>query len=88
MVQGASVTSPTESLQDLVSKWFECDSQSNLITPPYLEPELGVDGDFSKGFGESLYSPITAVQYAPFILRLAVWRTRNNGGCPILWNDP
>jgi hypothetical protein len=88
MVQGASVTSPTESLQDLVSKWFVFDSQSNLIAPPYLKPELGVDGDFRNCFLESLYSPITAVQRARSILCLAVWCTGNNGGCPILWDDP
>jgi hypothetical protein len=88
MVQGASVTSPTESLQDLVSKWFVFDSHSNVIAPPYLEPELGFDGDFSKCFGESLYSTITTVQRARSILRLAVWRTGNNGGCPILRDDP
>jgi hypothetical protein len=88
MVQGASVTSPTESLQDLVSKLFVFDSQSNVIPPPYLEPELGVDGDFSKCFWESLYSPITTVHRARSILRLAVWRTGNSGGCPILWDDP
>jgi hypothetical protein len=50
MVQGTSVTSPTESLQDLVSKWFVFDSQSNMTAPPYIEPELGVDGDFSNYF--------------------------------------
>jgi hypothetical protein len=87
-VQGASATPPTDSLQDLVSKWFVFDSQSNVIVPPYLEPELGVDGDFSNCFWESLYSPITAVQRARSILRLAVWRTGNNDGCPILWDDP
>jgi hypothetical protein len=88
MVQGTSVTSPMESLQGLVSKWFVFDSHSNVIAPPYLEPELGVDGDFSKCFWESLYSPITTVQRAHSILRLAVWRTGNNSGCPILWDDP
>jgi hypothetical protein len=72
MVQCASVTSPIESLQDLVSKWFVIDSQSNVIAPPYLKPELGVNGDFINCFWESLYSPITAVQRARSILRLAV----------------
>jgi hypothetical protein len=51
MVQGASVTSPTESLKDLVLKWFVFDSQSNVIAPPYLKPELGVNGDLSNFFG-------------------------------------
>jgi hypothetical protein len=88
MVQGASMTSPTESLQDLVLKWFAFGSQYNVITSPYLEPELGVDRDFSKCFWESLYLPITTVQRARSILRLDVWRTGNNGGCPILWVDP
>jgi hypothetical protein len=88
MIQGTSVTSPTESFQDLVSKWVVFGSQSNVITPPYLEPELGVDGDFSKCFWESLHSPIMTVQHARSILRLDIHRTGNNGGCPILWDDP
>jgi hypothetical protein len=82
------VTSPIESLQDFVLKWFVFDSHSNVIASPYLKPDLGVDGDFSIFFWESLYLPITTVQRAWSILRLAVWRTGNNGGCPILWDDP
>jgi hypothetical protein len=82
------VTSPVESLQDLLSKWFVFDSSSNVVAPPYLDPELGVDGDFSNCPWESLYSPIMAVQRARSILRLEVWHTGHNDGCPILWDGP
>jgi hypothetical protein len=68
--------------------WFVFDSQSNAVESPYLKPEFGLDGDFSNCFWETLYSPIMAVKCVRSILRLEVWRTGHNGGCPILWDDP
>jgi hypothetical protein len=87
-VQGAKVTSPTDPLQLLVDKWFAFDSFSNVITPPYLEPDLEFDGDFSRCAWYSLYSPITPVQRARSIMRIDLWRHVKNDGCPVLWDDP
>jgi hypothetical protein len=87
-VQGTSATAPLASLQELISKWFVFDSPENVIAPPYIEPELGVDGDFSNCFWEAWYSPITTVKRARSILRLDVWSNDHTGGFPILWDDP
>jgi hypothetical protein len=86
--QGATATTPIEPLQVLIDRWFTFDSTRNVVAPPYPEPDLEVDGDFSRCAWESLYSPITPVQRARSILRLCVWRTGSNNGCPIMWGDP
>jgi hypothetical protein len=78
MVQCASVTSPTESLQYLVLKWFVFDSQSNVIAPFYLEPELGADGDFINFLGILLlaYHGGTTRSLYPLVGCLEHWKQR------------
>jgi hypothetical protein len=87
-VQGATLTPPTDSLQLTIDRWFAFDATSNMVAPSYLKPDLDVDSEFSLCVWQSLYSPITPVQWTRSLLQISVWRARSNNGCPILWDDP
>jgi hypothetical protein len=81
-VQGATVTSPTESLQVIIDRWFDFDATRNVVAPPYLESDLEVDGYFSRCVWEPIYSPITPVQFSRSLLRISVWRAGSNMDVP------
>jgi hypothetical protein len=63
-IQGATVTAPTEYLQVLIGRWFAFDTTIDVVVPPYLEPDLEVDGDFSQCIWEYRYYFIAPVQRA------------------------
>jgi hypothetical protein len=79
---------PHQTTTILINKWFTFDSQANVVAPPYLEPELEVDGNFTRCAWKSLYSPIKLVQRAISLLRIDLWHHCTTNGYPILWDDP